>query len=351
MSGHPSASPLALPDVIDPNRWQRLQEHFAGVLGITLRTVSPAHQLLVTPSWPSGLDHERTINLLRIGQELPPLLPLGSLPTETATLTTPLGVTYAAVPLRATAEQILAYSVVGPVVVGLREDAETFRRRMQNQHVEADPIWKLLLSVKLYTFTGFRSVLSLLEDVENALLQLAYQSRQLAALVPHEPKVDSAITRYYTDKVLHALLDTATTATKAEGGSILTYDPTMEAFRICASEGLSEEILQQTVVKRGEGIVGLVAQEQTIMLLDEEVTDSRLRTLMKRPQLRSSLVAALRPESSTEPIGVLNLRTSNPDRRFTGEHVVLLRKLLELAGLALGSLRLVVQDRRPLSPT
>ena len=44
----PSASPLL--DLVEPARWQKLQDHFTSVMGIAIRTVSPSHELLVSPS-------------------------------------------------------------------------------------------------------------------------------------------------------------------------------------------------------------------------------------------------------------------------------------------------------------
>jgi GAF domain-containing protein len=67
---------------------------------------------------------------------------------------------------------------------------------------------------------------------------------------------------------------------------------------------------------------------------------------MRRKDLASSLVAPLTLEAEQEPIGVLNLRTTNREHRFTPEHVEMLRRLLELAGIALGNFRSVFNQAR-----
>jgi len=348
MDGHPVVERLALGEFSDLPQWQRVQAHFATVLGIALRTLSPQRHLLTEASWPSGVDADRTIRLLKIGEELDQLVPLDDLPQEISQLTTLLGVTYAAVPIRATPTQLVAYFVLGPVVVGLREQQEAFRSRMKAVGIDPDPLWSVLLSMKQYTFTGLRSVLTLLEEVGNAMAQLAYQTKHLEAIIPDATKINQALRTYYVNRLFQSLLETATTATKAEGGSILVYDSNLEAFRINAAQGLSEDVVNTTRVKRGEGIAGLVAQEPRILLIDETVNDPRLRACLRRPDLTSSLVAPLMAESVAEPIGVLNLRTRDPSKRFTEEHVLLLQKLLELAGIALGSLQ-VSRRGRPAS--
>src|SRR5688572_21461020 len=115
--GRAAADQPSLPDLIEPRRWQRLQDHFASVLGVTLRTVSPSRQLLLAPSWPPTLSPDQVVELLDVGQELEQLLPDADLPQDISSITTPLGVTYAAVPIRSGAEQVAAFFIVGPMVV------------------------------------------------------------------------------------------------------------------------------------------------------------------------------------------------------------------------------------------
>ena len=347
MSGRGETGDPTLLDLVEPPRWQRLQDHFAHVLGVAIRTVEPSHQLTVNPSWPSGFSPEHAIRLLHIGDELDPLLPPGQLPQDTSSLTTPLGITYAAIPIRATAEQILAYFVVGPMMVGPREDELQFRQRVDALGLDAQALWPLVLSLKLYTFAGIRSALNLMEEVGAAVVQLAYQARQLATILPATSKVDHAVIAYHTDRILYALLEAATLATKAEGGSVMVYDAQREVLQIKVAQGLSDTVIANTRLKRGEGLAGLAVSEGSILLVDDQTTEARLQQRMGRQQLASALIAPLASDARSEPIGVLNLRTSNPQRRFTAEHVELLRRLLDLAGAALGSLRFALKQSPP----
>lgn len=341
---------VVLLELVDPKRWQRLQDHFASVLGVAIRTASPSHELLVDPSWPSNGDVTRTIESLKVGQELEQLIPCQSPPRDPTTLTTPLGITYAAVPIRATSEQILAYFVLGPMVVGRREEEHQFLQRARTMGPDPHALWLLLLSLKFYTFAGIRSVLNLMEEVGTSLAQVAYQARQLASILPATSKVDQAVVAYHTDRVFRALLEASMLAAKADGGSIMAYDRQAGAFRIRVAQGLPDEVVKTTTVKRGEGIAGIVAQEGRIVIVDESVSDPRIRNRMRRPELISSLVAPLELEGAGGPLGVLSLRTANPTGRFTGEHVEFLRKLLDLAGMALGNVQLAFNRARSPSP-
>jgi len=347
MDGSSAADHQSLLDLIEPPRWQRLQDHFARVLGVVIRTVDPSRQLLVNPSWPTGIIVEQAIALLNVGEELEQIIPTQAPPQDTSSLTTPLGVTYAVIPIRANAEQIIAYFIVGPMMVGPREDELQFRQRVSAIGLDAHALWPLILSLRLYTFASIRAALNLMEEVGTAVVQLAYQAKQLAAILPATSMVDQAVVAYHTDRILYALLEVATLATKAEGGSVMVYDPHSDAFRIKVAHGLSDAVITNTRLKRGEGLIGLAVSERSILLIDDQTADARLKPRMHRQELASSLVAPLTPDAQQEPVGVLSLRTSNPHKRFTAEHVELLRRLLDLAGAALGSLRFTFNQPQP----
>ncbi len=187
MDGRIPADPAALLDLVEPARWQRLQDQFASVLGILLRTVSPSHQLLVTPSWPPGMPVEPIIERLRVGEELEQLLPIHEPVRDVTNLTGSLGVSYAAVPIRATAEEIIAYLVIGPMVVGAREEEPQFLRRVEAMGLDAQALWPLVLSLKLYSFASLRSVLGLLEEAGTLLAQLAYQAEHRGKVLHGRP--------------------------------------------------------------------------------------------------------------------------------------------------------------------
>ncbi len=338
--------------LVDPGRWHRLQEHFASVLGVPIRTISGSRELLVAPSWPPGFDADRAIALLRIGDELIQLVPPVDPPRTASSVTTPLGTTYAVVPVWATEEQLCAYVVVGPMVVGPREGELEFCQRMSGLGLDAGALWPFLLSLKLHTFATIRAALTLLEEVGTSIAQLAYQAKQIGGLLPMIAPADQAVTSDHTDQILHLLLEAATLATKAEGGSVMVYDSGTDTLGVRASTGLPYELLQAASIRRGEGLAGVAMARRSVLLLDDQTADPELVGRMQRPELVSSLVAPLIPPWSQEPIGVLNLRTSNPQRRFTSEHVELLQRLLDLTCLALSHVGATFQHaRQPVTPS
>lgn len=326
---------VTLPALVPVERWQRLQEHFTRVLGVPLRTVGPFRELLTAPSWPGGLETDGLITRLRIGEELERLLPLDRLPADITTFVTPIGVTYAAVPVRAAADHIVAYVVAGPMLVGPREDEQRFRERVSALGLDPSELWPLLLSLRLYSFVGIRSALGLLEDVGAAIAQLAHQLAQLTSLAtPAGGPVERVVSASHSGRVFQALLEAAVMATHADGGSVMLYDAGRDAMTIRAAQGLSPDVMSGAEVKRGEGIAGLAVAERRTLVVDADAGEP-VRSRMRRPQLASSLVVPLAPGPEREPIGVLNLWSLDPSRRFTLSHQELLRRLLELASLSL----------------
>jgi GAF domain-containing protein len=302
---------------------------------------------LAAPSWPPGLPAEQVVPVLHVGDEIDQLLPPGELPRNTISLASPLGVTYAAVPIRATPEQIVAYLVAGPLMAGPREDRAKFRQRLQAVVPDVQAVWTVLLSLKPHTYSGVRLLLNLLEEAGSSLVQFAYQASELASILPATYRADQAVVTYYTDRILHSLLEVATMATGAEGGSVMLRESQGNLLRIRASQGLSDSIVAQTRQPQDEGLAGIATRQRSILLLDDSTDDPFLTRLMRRHQIVSSLVAPLMVEQDQEPAGVLSLRTSNPERRFTPEHIEMLRRLLDLAAIALGNLRAAFAKSRP----
>ena len=126
--------------LVEPGRWQRLQDHFSGVLGIALRTFNLSRDMLVNPSWPPGAPADQMVAALQVGEEVEQLRPAKVLPRNCVSVTTAFGVTYSAVPIRATPEQILGYFIAGPMVAVLREDRAQFRQSVRGSGIDAQAV-------------------------------------------------------------------------------------------------------------------------------------------------------------------------------------------------------------------
>lgn len=338
-SGGDEPSRIARPAL---QRWHRFQDRFAEVLGFGLRTIGLDRSLLVDSSWPHGLDPVRLAVLFGLGEELEELLPGDALPVDTRIVSRPVGISFAAVPLRDLRERVIACLVAGPVVLGRREDVETFRSRAKGLGLDPEPRWPLLLTMRLYSFAGLRSALQLVEEVGGLLFESAASNRQSAEIVMKAGRRKAVV-----QQLLQSLLEAAMTATQAEGGSVMVYDSLGKVYRIAAARGLSPEIVAGARIEPGEGLVGLAAAEGAVLLLDERTEDPQLRSRMRRRDVVSSIIGPLLVESMPQRSAVLCVRTGDHRHRFTVSHLEALRGLLHLAGAALSA----VQNPAELPPS
>ncbi len=320
--------------LVESARWQRLQDHFARMLGVAMRTISPTHQLLVNPSWPDGFESEQAIRLLKIGEELEALVPSGHPPEASRSLTLPSGVTYAVAPIRIIPQQVIAYVVLGPLLVGPRESEAEFRARAAS--LDVDALWSLLLSLKPFTFSGIQSTLHSIEEIADSILRSTYESRQSTLSSPAtQAAIGAAESRL--DAMFRSLLETAMLISGAEGGSVMVGSGADKPLEIRVALGLHPRDPRSGHAAGRPGIADFAMQERRIFLIDAQTADERLRSRMNRPELISSLVAPLMFEGAEEPIGVLNLRTTNAQQCFTRHHIELLRRLLALVSAKLGA--------------
>ena len=304
------------------------------MLGVPIRTVSPSHALLSTPTWPNGLEPEPLIAALGIGDELERLVPSAHPPQETTTLATPIGVSYAAVPIRSASQEALAYYVVGPMLVGPREDEARFRQRITAMGRDPAGLWALLLSLKLHSFVALRGALSLLEEVGGTMVQLAEDAARRTAKGGAGIGGEQRITAAGPDEICQAILDAALLATHADGGSLMLFDRIRGALTIRAAQGLSPSVVASAAVKPGEGLAGLAVAQRRTLVVDAQA-EGPVKSRMQRAHLRASLVVPLAPDAQGQPIGVLNLWILDPGRQFPPDHAALLRALLTLASFAL----------------
>jgi len=96
------------------------------------------------------------------------------------------------------------------------------------------------------------------------------------------------------------------------------------------------DIVNNTKVKLGEQVSGIAVKENRSFLLDDKVSDNRIKRYLKRPQISSSMVIPLKIENRV--VGVMNIGALNTSIvRFFPNNLKLMSRLLDLAALAIHS--------------
>ena len=121
--------------------------------------------------------------------------------------------------------------------------------------------------------------------------------------------------------------------------SVMLLDESACCLRIVAARGLTEEVIDQSRVKSGEGISGLVFATKTPLVINRaDKTPEEIQALLIRNELSSSVSFPL--VSRNQSIGVINIGQHNGRRSFQGSDIELVSILAQLTVLAIENLRL-----------
>ena len=217
--------------------------------------------------------------------------------------------------------------MVGPVFLGQRRKEQGYKEKAEELGISLDKLIDGLTEIKVFTFTGIQSLIELIRDIVSNVAQLGYSRFKLERLIPL-PKIGKIVHKFHMDKILSALLDISFNTTKAEFGSIMLVDEQTGELYIKIAKGLTKDIIKNARLKPGEGIAGLAVKERRFLLLDDSLTDERIKSRLKRPEIQSAVVAPLRVMD--EPLGVMNIATSNPSDKISPEKVETIHRLIEL---------------------
>lgn len=328
---------ITLKDIVDITQWQKIQDHFAEVIGIHMRTVDLEGNLITTPSNTARLCEEivrgSPVGMARCGKCLPPSI--GDLELykmwEEGYLCH-IGLHNFSIPVIVTNNKTIAYVLVGPILLGERKKTSRYQEKITELGIDLERFIDGLIEIKLFSFSGIQAVVELLYDVTSYIAQLGYHRFKLERIIPL-PKVSEMVYKFYIDRLLNALLDVSFNTTDAEFGSIMLLDEKRGELYIKIGRGIKKDIIKQARLKIGEGIAGLAAQEKRSLLLDDKITDERIKSRLQRPEIKSAIVTPL--QLKDEIFGVMNLGTSQPSNKFNYENIAILNQLVKLVSITL----------------
>ena len=147
------------------------------------------------------------------------------------------------------------------------------------------------------------------------------------------------------NSLLKSILNSALELVKAKRGSFLLFDERTKELRIKAARGLSDEVMNNTRLKLGEGICGEVIQEGKSVLVTDIEQDPRYQSKNKpRYKTKSFLSVPLigkYPQASI--LGVINVADKISGENFTEREKTLLSVLTRQAVTVIENYRLYSQ--------
>jgi len=123
------------------------------------------------------------------------------------------------------------------------------------------------------------------------------------------------------DEMLSSAFNSAVKILNAETGSLMLFDSEREVLTIKKSYGLNEEIIRKTRVKKGETIVGSVAQSGEPLIIHGRADISSIKGRKKYEKLNSICVPL---KTRKGVIGVVNLNRKEDANPFTEDNLKLL---------------------------
>lgn len=230
-------------------------------------------------------------------------------------------------------KNVVANVVIGPVILSKRLDQDEYVRMAHQYQANPDVVIDQLSEIRVVSNVMMNSILELLDEVVKNNMQILDKYHSLNVQIDNLAKEINASVRQ--DEILLTLLDVALKMTGTECGSIMVFDPHAKSELILrVSKGLDESSVKNVRVKLGEGLTGLAAQKDEYFVINgagDHPHNHRISHLLKRPEIRESLVMPLKAQNKI--FGVLNLHTKRGESRIQ-ENLINIQYLSDLVSSA-----------------
>lgn len=314
------ANNIDFKNLVGIDAWQEIQSNFSAVTQIPMRTVGLDGRPLTEFSGAPQLCEECT-------DCLPSFLGGKEKVDQNSSYSCLLGLRNFVANLGLNAQTPLAYVIIGPVNLINYKPKSEYAKIARDLNLNLDELYNAIMDVKLSSFNSMLSVVELIEDVGNYLIKAAYKNLTTQAET-------TTVNLDKLNRLLKVFLDVAFQVTGADAGSIMLLDKAKEELSIFASRGIEDAIIKNARIKFGEGISGTVAKEKTPILINDRISNNRIRSYLTRPNLKSSMVLPLNFKKDT--LGVVNLSTTRSSPvTFSSADLKIMDRLVDLVVLAL----------------
>lgn len=176
--------------------------------------------------------------------------------------------------------------------------------------------------------------------------QLQRENIRLRALIPLYELSKAFMGMTQLDQLLAEIVQVSCRESDADRASLMLWDEDRQALTIQAAIGLPDDIVENTVIRLGQGISGKVAEQRRPLVLDSNVpAEDDLRKLMKLDQISSAISVPLTAQD--ELVGVLNLsKLRHNTSSFTAGSLELASVLAGQAAIAIKKARLFEESQR-----
>jgi len=168
-----------------------------------------------------------------------------------------------------------------------------------------------------------------LADIRELNRKLSEKLREMTTLYEIAKLTSSSLD---LDKMISSVFKSAVKILNAETGSLMLFDSEGEFLIIKSAHGLNEEIIRNTRIKKGETIVGLVAQNGKPLIINGRADILQIKGREKYEKINSICVPL---KTKKGVMGVINLNRKEDAKPFTPDDLNLLFTLANDAAYAI----------------
>lgn len=329
---------LSLPELVNLEEMQKIQDSLSETLGVTIEILSTDGKQFTNVSSPNRLCNEILPKNPSLASRLCSACvrkqDLNRIEEET-NLKCPFGLDVFVIPIRAVANIIVAYVIVGPLILKNRKEKSEYEKDAQKAGLNLDELMDALIEINVFSYNKVYSINKFIKEGFSYIVRAGYHKKRLGEIAPEVIELDPLFSRYYEEKVLSALLNSCTLALDADSGSVMTVDKKTSRLHIKAAFKLDENVVTKTDIKLGESIAGIAAATAQPIILPKDEKKTGLSDKMKRRYIKSSVIIPFNKGNSHDVYGVINLNLVRKNRDFAEKDIALLKELLNMAGIAL----------------
>lgn len=308
--------------------WQNIQNILSSIIKISLRTVDQEGKILVQPAQMPVLCSQIVANspqaVKRCWQWFPNLaehLKKQNIETYAQSIC-PLGLINFAIPLNFN-NNSTNFLIIGPIIF----EKNNFNTQATYRYKEIGIDEKIFFEC-LNNLPKIKE--SELKEIVEFLKSAASYIAKLNSTPPITKTEKSVLDKTTINNLLKTFLEGALKLSGAEFGSVMIFEKTTQELSIKDAQGLSQETINNTKLKPGEGLAGLTIENKKSLFVNEQLNDRQIRLRMHKPQIKSAFVIPVFYKDDI--LGVISVATAKSPNRFSD---MLMNLLNELVGMTL----------------
>ncbi len=199
---------------------------------------------------------------------------------------------YYAVPAKSLDNTIVGYIVLGPMILNKKLTMNEYQEISKKTSDSLEDISERIENTRVISQLSLEHILKMCI----ATIKLSQDRLTFTKQKPSEDK--------RTQTIFQSMLDLSLALASAESGSVMLFHPKTEELSVCVANGLNPQYINNRI-KLDDGIAGIAFQENKTLLIEGR-SESRLRNLLIRHEIKQSIVMPFKtPNSKTS--GVLNI--------------------------------------------